>query len=881
MTLRKVGRYELVEEIGKGGMATVFRAFDPRFKREVAVKVLDQGLLHDPSLKARFEREAQTIAALEHPAIVPVYDFGEEHGHLYLVMRLMLGGSLAGRIAQGPLPLADVLQILQRIGAALDRAHQKGVIHRDLKPGNIMFDEYGDAYLGDFGIARLTESTVTLTGDNIIGTPAYMSPEQIHGDKALDSRSDIYALGVICFEMLTGQRPYMDSSPSRVMMRHVMDPIPDIRQLKPDLPPRVEGVITHSMAKQPAERFATAAELTDTFEGVLRQAAVPGAAPVEAVTEPAAAPQPVDRIGADRPETPPAATEIEPQPELPPQTEVAVPSFAQAPTPAAASRPRWRLPLLLGGGGILIIALVVAGIFYAVNQLRSPAETSPTEPVATQIPAFTPVAASQEEAESAAQLPTADEGDAPGDPVGEYQARFSEHFEAGEYLQALSVANEAIEQMPAFAWWYHERASAQWALGLAAEALVSNATGLEVDADSGSLHSQRARFLAATGATAAALELHTKAIELEPANGYLYLEMSLTLREIGQYDEALDYLGQAIEREPTSDYFYGERAVTYRQMGRLDEALADLAKAVELNPEVAWYYDQFAEIQIYEVGDIAAALEYYERAIELAPQESWRFNAVAILLRDHGRADEALGFHEQAIALAPQDASLYVERAETWRNYLDNPDAALADMNMAIELAPHQAEYRAIRGQIFQWHLGDLESAIADYDRALELDSSISWALDSRARLYRERGELESALADHDGAILLEPDNAAYYMERGYTYLWLGDQALRALADFNSGLEVDGSFAPLYQARAQAYANWLDQPEAARSDLDRCVELDPEFPWCYLDRAWLYDSLAETDQAVADFEAFLAVVPPEECPNCVEDAERYLVEHGG
>ncbi|MCB0010164.1 MAG: protein kinase, partial [Anaerolineales bacterium] len=188
---------------------------------------------------------------------------------------------------------------------------------RDLKPGNIMFDEYGDAYLGDFGIARLTESTVTLTGDNIIGTPAYMSPEQIHGDKTLDSRSDIYALGVICFEMLTGQRPYTDSSPSRVMMRHVMDPIPDIRQLKPDLPPRVENVITQSMAKQPAERFATAAALTDTFEGVLQGAEMTGAQEATTVVEPVAVTRPVT---APRPEPTPLPVEMTPQ------TEVAVPS---------------------------------------------------------------------------------------------------------------------------------------------------------------------------------------------------------------------------------------------------------------------------------------------------------------------------------------------------------------------------------------------------------------------------------------------------------------------------------------------------------------------------------------------------------------------------
>jgi serine/threonine-protein kinase len=179
MSQDNVSRYQVVEEIGRGGMATVYRAFDPMFKRDVAVKIMSGELLQDPLLRARFEREAQTIAALEHPAIVPVYDFGEDAGRLFLVMRYMDGGTLTDRLSQGSLSIAETTSILARIGGALERAHQKGIIHRDLKPSNILFDSYNDAFLADFGIARLTESSVTLTGDAVIGTPAYITPTRL------------------------------------------------------------------------------------------------------------------------------------------------------------------------------------------------------------------------------------------------------------------------------------------------------------------------------------------------------------------------------------------------------------------------------------------------------------------------------------------------------------------------------------------------------------------------------------------------------------------------------------------------------------------------------------------------------------------------------
>src|SRR5271157_1108228 len=250
-------------------MATVYRAYDPRSDREVAIKVLPQEMLHDAQFRVRFEREAKTIAMLEHPAIVPVYDFGEEEGQPYFVMRYMTGGSLSDRIKKGPFPVQEAAAIFEHLAPALDEAHSKGIIHRDLKPGNILFDQYNESYVSDFGIAKLSESQTNVTGSSIIGTPAYMSPEQAQGE-GIDGRSDIYGLGVILFEMLTGTQPYHGDTPMSVVLKHITEPVPHILDVKPDLPSAVEQVIETAMAKDRDQRFPTVKAMAEALSAVAR-----------------------------------------------------------------------------------------------------------------------------------------------------------------------------------------------------------------------------------------------------------------------------------------------------------------------------------------------------------------------------------------------------------------------------------------------------------------------------------------------------------------------------------------------------------------------------------------------------------------------------------
>lgn len=348
---QQFGRYEIKRELGRGGMATVYLAFDPRFKREVALKVLPHEFLHDPTFRVRFEREAQTIAALDHPAIVPVFDFGEQDGQPYFVMRYMPGGSLADRLKRGPLSLAETGQIFARLAPALDEAHTKGIIHRDLKPGNILFDQRAEAYLSDFGIVKLSEATSTFTGTGVIGTPAYMSPEQARGEADIDGRSDIYALGAILFEMLTGQTPYKADTPMGLVVKHITEPVPRILEVKPDLPPGCEALITWAMAKNRAERPPTASRLAKRL-ALLARGEPTGGEGVQTEAPPALTPS------APRTLAPSTGARPSPPPTLQPTN---IPN-----TPAPSTQQLQRRPAVpMAGwiiGGLLVVGLLIGAV---------------------------------------------------------------------------------------------------------------------------------------------------------------------------------------------------------------------------------------------------------------------------------------------------------------------------------------------------------------------------------------------------------------------------------------------------------------------------------------------------------------------------------------
>jgi serine/threonine-protein kinase len=261
----KLGNYELIELLGRGGMTFVYRAYQPSMKREVAIKLLKANLADEPGFLERFNREAEVIARLQHPHILPVIDYGHTGESIYLVMRLVQGGSLDSRIKEGPFSLNEVNRILCEVASALSYAHRQNVIHRDLKPPNILLDEDDNTYLTDFGIAKLTnvESMLTAT-DQVMGTPAYMSPEQGLGLE-VDARADVYALGLILFEMLTGKRPFKADNPTALIFQHVYEAPPLPSSLNPQLPAAIDSVVLKALEKEAEARYITPSALADAF----------------------------------------------------------------------------------------------------------------------------------------------------------------------------------------------------------------------------------------------------------------------------------------------------------------------------------------------------------------------------------------------------------------------------------------------------------------------------------------------------------------------------------------------------------------------------------------------------------------------------------------
>ncbi len=377
MKPRNIGRYRVKTELNRGGMSVVYLAHDPNVGRDVAIKLLPRSLQDQAAARTRFEREAHIVATLEHPAIVPIYDFGYEDDQPYIVMRYMPGGSLADILTYGRLNLPDAARILQRLASALDVAHAHNIIHRDLKPGNILFDNYGDAFLTDFGIVKWYEGNTTvqtLTGSVVLGTPAYMSPEQALG-KPLDRRSDVYSLGAVLYEMLTGVPPYKGPTGVSVAMKHVLEPVPNPREYRPELPEACIAVVEKAMAKDPNARFASAGEMAEAFAQ-----AVTGTPTMEPMMPPL--------VVRKRPRTTSnAAMSGEPAPEPAVTTEWAPADRAQAPADGA-----WRSLRIA-------TALVAAFLFVAVGValfavMRQPGNASPLSEVAPPSPtihATTPV----------------------------------------------------------------------------------------------------------------------------------------------------------------------------------------------------------------------------------------------------------------------------------------------------------------------------------------------------------------------------------------------------------------------------------------------------------------------------------------------------------
>ncbi|WP_119067743.1 serine/threonine protein kinase [Aggregatilinea lenta] len=393
----RLGQYEIKSVLGRGGMAMVYLARQTSMDRDVAIKVMARELADDEQFVQRFEHEAQVIARLQHPHILPVIDFGREGKSIYIVMRLVRGGSLDDRLRGGPLPLKTASRMLTQIASALTFAHEQGVIHRDLKPNNVLLDERDNAYLTDFGIAKMLAGTSKLTATgNVLGTPAYMAPEQWRGE-AVDARTDIYSLGVVLYEMLCGCLPFSGETPFTLMYKHFNDPPPLPTSIKPDLPKPIEAVIMRALAKHADERYQSADEMAEDFNRAVNglptaaqnvpaqdaldatligegDFATQGGAMRPGGDQPTLAPQP----GGPPPVTPPPMAAATASPATP------------APSTVAAAQKRGLSPVLIAVAAIILIGLIGGGGYLIFGGGEDEPDPTPLVVLPTETPTDTP-----------------------------------------------------------------------------------------------------------------------------------------------------------------------------------------------------------------------------------------------------------------------------------------------------------------------------------------------------------------------------------------------------------------------------------------------------------------------------------------------------------
>jgi len=271
-----VGPYQIIEQLGQGGMATVYKAYHAALDRYVALKVLHQAFNEDSTFILRFQREARVVARLEHPNIVPVYDYAEYEGRPYLVMKFIEGDTLKARMSSGALTSREIEQVVESVGSALGHAHRQGILHRDIKPSNVLISKDNVMYLADFGLARIAQDgESTMSSDAIMGTPQYISPEQAMGNKELDGKTDIYSLGVMLYEMVVGQVPFSADTPFSIIHDHIYTPLPLPRSINPKVPEAVERVLLKALAKNSLDRYETVDKLIASFKSAWTEAGTP------------------------------------------------------------------------------------------------------------------------------------------------------------------------------------------------------------------------------------------------------------------------------------------------------------------------------------------------------------------------------------------------------------------------------------------------------------------------------------------------------------------------------------------------------------------------------------------------------------------------------
>ncbi len=711
-----LGGYQIVEQIGKGGMAMVYKAYQPSLDRDVAIKILPTYYAEqDESFLKRFQREARAIAKLRHPNILMVMDYGEQGEIPYLVMEYVPAGTLKDRLGK-PLPLDEMIMLLDQIAKALDYAHSEGVVHRDVKPSNVLMPKPDWALLTDFGLAKMVGGSFMTQSGMTVGTPAYMSPEQGRGEK-VDHRSDIYSLGIILYEMATGGVPYTAETPMAVVVKHIVEPLPMPMDKNPDLPEDVQRIILKALAKDPADRFQKASEIVEALEKVQAgqptqitiqpsDSMVQAAVDAEAPTMP---PAPVPLPDAAAPLTPAPMPAVESEEAVPAQpVEVAAAATVAAGLEDVAEKPRGkarsakqpeekrgkRRGCLWAVIGVLALigALTVAG--FALRGIFAPkSELAGTFEQFQDVHDFEGLAMAAKLAlDNGLENETFDaiEDMLDKDPtqVGMIPPLAESLYADGNVELAIEVLELGkpylVEPNPMFTetlgWWYLEVENPEDALDNFEEALADfpdhegaalgytdSLMRLEEPDEALAFLEKFTRehprsletwsvlgdMYTSRNQLDQALDTYIHALELDGKDPWLHLGIAHVFGEMNNPEGAREHLEMALENGRRDGDVLEGAAYGFQEMGDFERATELFRRALELNPDLNWSYLGLAESMIQMEAPKEQIFTLLEKAAQHANEDPYMFNSIGWAYAELGNCPQAIKAFERAVEIEP------------------------------------------------------------------------------------------------------------------------------------------------------------------------------------------------------------------------------------
>ncbi|MCH7780875.1 MAG: protein kinase, partial [Acidobacteria bacterium] len=837
--------YKILKLLGKGGMGEVYLATDTHLDRQVALKTLPVDVARNPERRARFEREAKTVAALNHPNIVTIYSVEDHEGVGFITMELVEGKSLAELIPAGGLPLSRVFDIAIPLADALAVAHRKGVTHRDIKPGNVMINDEGRVKVLDFGLAKLAESvsdgegeqthlptaTAAVTAEGkILGTVAYMSPEQAEG-KTVDSRSDIFSLGVVLYEMLTGNRPFHGDTPISTITSIMRDTPPPVGELKPGLPRHVARIVERCLAKQPDRRYQAALDVRNELEGLRSEI---DSGQMEAVSStPTTPPSPASHTttspisGAS---FPPGMADSQMSTSIPPaqatqrsKTLLVAGLVVGAVLIAAAASVLWpRLQTTPSGGAATVVDDKSIAVLPFTNmsddkeneyfsdglaeELLNRLSRVPELRVAARTSSFHFKGHTGDVSEVAQQLNVATILEGSVRRVGDrvrvtaqlIKASDGFHLWSEVYDRQLDdifgiqdeIATQVVEALKITL------------LGDDAQRLATRPTDSVEAYDAYLLGHRRMRNRRADELKQAAQYLQ-RAIDLDPGFALAYVGQAEVVMHLSAYgtlsrgemfERMESLLDKAMELDDQLGEVYAMRANLRMSRFDFDGAIADFERAIELNPNYAMAYMWYGRLMISR--DPERSLSLFRQALELDPLSPLIHVNIAGHLERAGEYEEALKSYQRAVEIDPGFAIGYGAIASLYEDVFGRLDEAIHWSERAVASDPGNLGLRLSLGTRLQ-NRGRFDDALEVFRETIDLDPGFVRAYRAIAELHLVRGRLDEAIRWNHEAHQRDPSNTDPLFQLAELYFRLADEASGRLwltrlreaeeGDFSSG----------------------------------------------------------------------------------------------